>query len=61
MSKGDEGHFQQQQHLHPHEWSSDEDNNSGGEGSDVEDCPLCLEEMDESDQRFIPCPCGYQV
>lgn len=53
-------HFQQHQQGHVHDWS-DEDDNSEGEGSEVEDCPLCLEEMDESDQRFIPCPCGYQV
>lgn len=25
------------------------------------DCPLCLEEMDGSDCRFKPCPCGYQI
>lgn len=24
-------------------------------------CPLCLEEMDASDCRFKPCPCGYQI
>lgn len=24
-------------------------------------CPLCLEDMDASDCRFKPCPCGYQV
>ena len=24
-------------------------------------CPLCLEEMDNSDCRFKPCPCGYQI
>lgn len=24
-------------------------------------CPLCLEEMDGSDCRFKPCPCGYQI
>ena len=30
--------------------------------SDVDwDCPLCMEEMDLSDQNFRPCPCGYQV
>lgn len=31
-----------------------------GEGEEVE-CPLCMEEMDLSDQYFKPCPCGYQV
>lgn len=32
--------------------------------SDDEDethCPLCVEEMDLSDQNFLPCPCGYRV
>ncbi|GMM37190.1 hypothetical protein DASC09_045150 [Saccharomycopsis crataegensis] len=30
--------------------------------SDEEDiCPLCAEEMDSSDKRFKPCPCGYQI
>jgi CCR4-NOT transcription complex subunit 4 len=33
--------------------------------SDDEDedntCPLCVEEMDLSDQNFLPCPCGYKV
>ena len=24
-------------------------------------CPLCVEEMDLSDQNFLPCPCGYKV
>lgn len=24
-------------------------------------CPLCVEEMDSSDKRFKPCPCGYQI
>ena len=24
-------------------------------------CPLCVEEMDDSDKNFIPCPCGYRV
>ncbi|KXS15930.1 hypothetical protein M427DRAFT_98379 [Gonapodya prolifera JEL478] len=31
--------------------------------SDMEDteCPLCMEEIDVSDQGFKPCPCGYQI
>ncbi|KAJ1406770.1 RING/Ubox like zinc-binding domain-containing protein, partial [Ochromonadaceae sp. CCMP2298] len=24
-------------------------------------CPLCVEDMDESDRNFLPCPCGYRV
>lgn len=24
-------------------------------------CPLCAEEMDWTDQQFMPCKCGYQV
>jgi len=24
-------------------------------------CPLCMEEMDITDQTFLPCPCGYQA
>jgi len=24
-------------------------------------CPLCMEEMDTTDQTFLPCPCGYQM
>lgn len=28
---------------------------------DETDCPLCLEEMADSDRLFKPCPCGYQV
>ncbi|KAJ8608588.1 hypothetical protein CTAYLR_005980 [Chrysophaeum taylorii] len=24
-------------------------------------CPLCCEELDLSDQNFLPCKCGYQV
>lgn len=24
-------------------------------------CPLCIEELDPTDIRFRPCPCGYQV
>ena len=26
-----------------------------------ETCPLCVEELDLTDQNFKPCPCGYQV
>ena len=32
--------------------------------SDDEDdkiCPLCCEELDISDQNFLPCKCGYQA
>ena len=31
--------------------------------SDTEEplCPLCLEELDLTDQSFVPCQCGYQV
>ena len=25
------------------------------------ECPLCMEDMDVSDQNFKPCVCGYQV
>lgn len=39
---------------------SDEDEDGYDDGMDA-DCPLCLEEMDEGDQLFKPCPCGYQV
>jgi hypothetical protein len=35
------------------------------QGYDTDDeegiCPLCMEEMDSTDQTFLPCPCGYQV
>jgi len=24
-------------------------------------CPLCMEEMDTTDQTFLPCACGYQM
>lgn len=24
-------------------------------------CPLCVEKFDDTDKRFFPCPCGYQV
>ncbi len=27
----------------------------------LDDCPLCMEELDVSDKYFKPCPCGYQV
>ncbi|GAX78771.1 hypothetical protein CEUSTIGMA_g6208.t1 [Chlamydomonas eustigma] len=26
-----------------------------------ETCPLCIEELDDTDKDFYPCPCGYQV
>ena len=29
--------------------------------SDEQVCPLCCEELDISDQNFLPCKCGYQV
>ena len=28
---------------------------------DVDDCPLCCEPLDKTDQSFEPCSCGYQV
>lgn len=37
--------------------NSQDDNFSMGDGC----CPLCMEEMDASDSRFRPCPCGYQI
>ena len=24
-------------------------------------CPICTEDLDETDRSFIPCPCGYQL
>jgi hypothetical protein len=69
ISKGDERFF--------YDEDDDEDALMIGDGNDVgsdesdesddagfeedADCPLCLEEMDEGDQLFKPCPCGYQV
>lgn len=65
VSKGDERYL--------YEGGEDEEHVQGDEGDDSEsegdefddgmdaDCPLCLEEMDEGDQLFKPCPCGYQV
>jgi hypothetical protein len=29
--------------------------------SDAKLCPLCVEEIDQTDKNFLPCPCGYQV
>ena len=29
--------------------------------SDEQVCPLCCEELDISDQNFLPCKCGYQA
>lgn len=34
-----------------------DDDSSDEEGT----CPLCMEEMDTTDQTFLPCPCGYQM
>lgn len=36
---------------------------AGGEENHEETltCPLCLEEMDETDRGLFPCECGYQV
>ncbi|GFR39673.1 hypothetical protein Agub_g144, partial [Astrephomene gubernaculifera] len=28
---------------------------------DKEVCPLCVEDLDETDMSFQPCPCGYRV
>lgn len=35
----------------------------GSEGSDDDDylCPICFDEMSETDFRLFPCPCNYQV
>lgn len=59
------------QHVTTYDTQDEESNNSsalllddGDEYSLEElqiDCPLCLENMDSSDCRFRPCPCGYQV
>lgn len=37
--------------------SSDGEYESDGEVS----CPLCMEEFDETDKNFKPCPCAYQI
>lgn len=69
ISKGDDS---LQQHLNGTSGWSDESDSEGGVGAggvgggfsdseEEQDCPLCLEEMDESDCHFFPCPCGYQV
>jgi len=29
--------------------------------SQIEACPLCVEEFDISDKNFHPCPCGFQI
>ena len=31
------------------------------ESEDKDECPLCMEELDNTDQSFKPCSCGYQV
>ncbi|GAB7366599.1 hypothetical protein MBLNU230_g8584t1 [Neophaeotheca triangularis] len=31
------------------------------EEDEEETCPLCVEELDVTDQGFRPCPCGYQI
>jgi len=31
------------------------------EDNGPQSCPLCMEAMDEFEQAFIPCECGYQV
>lgn len=64
ISKGDDYHHTSSLVSHQQQqWSDSEDEggSDGGDAVEAEDCPLCLEEMDESDVRFIPCPCGYQV
>eukprot|EP00899_Mesostigma_viride_P027220 jgi/Mesvir1/7683/Mv11653-RA.1 len=34
---------------------------SDGQVSDDNLCPLCIEPLDETDEIFRPCPCGYRV
>ncbi|AFZ80247.1 hypothetical protein BEWA_031000 [Theileria equi strain WA] len=36
--------------------ASSSDNNE-----DEQNCPLCMETLDETDRNFYPCGCGYQV
>ena len=31
------------------------------DADDVVECPLCMEELDETDKRLIPCKCNYRV
>jgi hypothetical protein len=38
--------------------SKDASSAAGGGGAD---CPLCCETLDQTDQAFTPCSCGYQV
>ncbi|RYG62320.1 hypothetical protein EON64_18020 [archaeon] len=35
--------------------------NESDDDADSLYCPLCVEEIDQSDKNFLPCPCGYQV
>lgn len=44
----------------PREKSQDNDDQVQDDGGDC--CPLCLEELDDTDQQFYPCTqCSYQV
>ncbi len=64
LSKGDDQHFLQHAGEEGDDWSEgsgDEGSEEFSGGEEEMDCPLCLEEMDESDGQFFPCPCGYQV
>ena len=33
----------------------------GDEDDEDEQCPLCMQPLDETDISFFPCPCNYQV
>eukprot|EP01025_Chloroclados_australasicus_P010831 TRINITY_DN1457_c0_g2_i1.p1 TRINITY_DN1457_c0_g2~~TRINITY_DN1457_c0_g2_i1.p1 ORF type:complete len:778 (-),score=88.55 TRINITY_DN1457_c0_g2_i1:284-2617(-) len=41
------------------QWSSGKTTQDGK--SPAVYCPLCIEELDETEKKFYPCPCGYQV
>lgn len=60
VSKGDDSFYQQKDEWSDSEGSVGDDSLSEDLEEEV-DCPLCLEDMDESDQHFFPCPCQYQV
>ncbi|VTZ71197.1 CCR4-NOT transcription complex subunit 4, putative [Plasmodium chabaudi chabaudi] len=34
---------------------------STGENNNNVICPLCVEQLDETDRNFFPCDCGYQI
>ena len=31
------------------------------DANEPDTCPLCMEDLDETDKLFIPCPCGFQL